>query len=172
MQLARSFAERTDCPVMRYLADAQFLGLAGLWRKLCAGAMPARCTKQVRCAAVETGGARRGRADGTWRVRGTHGGARATHPERASARPRPAPGGRSPKTRARGVDARPSAAVHAPRPLRSARAQWFFETFCAIDAPAFAARGLAALGIDDDIVGCLDGVVKPYDVLALNDRDR
>ena len=45
MQLARSFAERTDCPVMRYLADAQFLGLAGLWKRLCAGALPARCTK-------------------------------------------------------------------------------------------------------------------------------
>jgi hypothetical protein len=30
MQLARSFAERTECPVMRYLADAQFFGLCGL----------------------------------------------------------------------------------------------------------------------------------------------
>jgi hypothetical protein len=46
MQFARSFAERTDCPVMRYLADAQFLGLAGLWQKLCAGKLPPRCTKQ------------------------------------------------------------------------------------------------------------------------------
>jgi hypothetical protein len=46
MQLARSFADRTDCPVMRYLADAQFLGLKGLWGRLCAGALPARCTKR------------------------------------------------------------------------------------------------------------------------------
>ncbi|KAJ1636960.1 hypothetical protein T492DRAFT_956313 [Pavlovales sp. CCMP2436] len=46
MQLARSFAERTNCPVMRYLADAQFLGLVGLWKKLCAGQLPARCSKQ------------------------------------------------------------------------------------------------------------------------------
>jgi hypothetical protein len=46
MQLARSFAERTACPVMRYLADAQFLGLEGLWQKLCAGKLPARCSKQ------------------------------------------------------------------------------------------------------------------------------
>jgi len=46
MQLARSFALRTECPVMTYLADAQFLGLTGLWQKLCAGLLPARCTKQ------------------------------------------------------------------------------------------------------------------------------
>ena len=46
MQLAKSFAERTACPVLRYLADAQFLGLAGLWKKLCQGQLPARCTKQ------------------------------------------------------------------------------------------------------------------------------
>jgi hypothetical protein len=45
MQLARSFAERTACPVMRYLAGAQFLGLAGLWQKLCEGKLPARCDK-------------------------------------------------------------------------------------------------------------------------------
>jgi len=46
MQLARSFAMRTDCPVMSYLANAQFLGLEGLWQKLCAGQLPARCTKR------------------------------------------------------------------------------------------------------------------------------
>ncbi|KAJ1634777.1 hypothetical protein T492DRAFT_494962 [Pavlovales sp. CCMP2436] len=47
MQLARSFAEleRTSCPVMRYLADAQFLGLVGLWQKLCDGRLPPRCSK-------------------------------------------------------------------------------------------------------------------------------
>jgi len=45
MQLARSFAERTNCPVMRYLADAQFLGLVGLWQKLCDGRLPPRCSK-------------------------------------------------------------------------------------------------------------------------------
>ncbi|KAG8462600.1 hypothetical protein KFE25_010425 [Diacronema lutheri] len=46
MQLARSFAQRTSCPVLRYLAAAQFLGLEGLWQKLCAGKLPERCTKQ------------------------------------------------------------------------------------------------------------------------------
>jgi hypothetical protein len=45
MRLARSFATRTDCPVMRYLADAQSLGLVGLWQRLCAGQLPARCSK-------------------------------------------------------------------------------------------------------------------------------
>lgn len=51
MQLAKSFATRTSCPVMRYLADAQSLGLEGLWVKLCEGRLPARCTKQVRARA-------------------------------------------------------------------------------------------------------------------------
>ncbi|KAJ1638663.1 hypothetical protein T492DRAFT_197669 [Pavlovales sp. CCMP2436] len=46
MQLAKSFAERTHDPVMRYLADAQFLGLQGLWQKLCEGKLPDRCNKQ------------------------------------------------------------------------------------------------------------------------------
>ena len=46
MQLARSFAERTANPLLRYLASAQFLGLEGLWRKLCEGKLPARCSKQ------------------------------------------------------------------------------------------------------------------------------
>lgn len=54
MQLAKSFATRTKCPVMSYLADAQFKGLEGLWLKLCNGALPSRCTKawyfEVRCA--------------------------------------------------------------------------------------------------------------------------
>ena len=36
----------TQCPVMAYLANAQFLGLEGLWRKLNEGKLPARCTKQ------------------------------------------------------------------------------------------------------------------------------
>ncbi|KAG8460299.1 hypothetical protein KFE25_011790 [Diacronema lutheri] len=45
-KLAKSFAERTHDPVMRYLADAQFLGLQGLWRKLCDGQLPPRCSKQ------------------------------------------------------------------------------------------------------------------------------
>ena len=31
---------------MRYLASAQFLGLVGLWQKLCAGLLPARCSKE------------------------------------------------------------------------------------------------------------------------------
>ena len=31
---------------MRYLASAQFLGLEGLWQKLCAGLLPARCSKE------------------------------------------------------------------------------------------------------------------------------
>jgi hypothetical protein len=84
MQLARSFAERTNCPVMRYLADAQFLGLEGLWARLCAGALPARCTKQ-----------------------------------------------------------------------------WYFETFCHIDADLFEEHGLDELQAGDDIIPFLDGVVKP-----------
>ncbi|KAG8470407.1 hypothetical protein KFE25_008828 [Diacronema lutheri] len=46
MQLAKSFAVRTQCQVMSYLADAQFLGLEGLWQKLCEGTLPPRCTKQ------------------------------------------------------------------------------------------------------------------------------
>ena len=46
MQLARSFARRTACPIMRYLEHAQFEGLVGLWQKLCAGELPQRCTKQ------------------------------------------------------------------------------------------------------------------------------
>jgi inosine-uridine nucleoside N-ribohydrolase len=67
MQLARSFAERTDCPVMRYLADAQFLGLCCLWMRLCDDKLPARCTKQVgrgdaRGAAAARRRAARGRA--------------------------------------------------------------------------------------------------------------
>lgn len=46
MQLARSFAERTSCSIMRYLANAQFLGLEGLWHKLCEGKLPVRCSKE------------------------------------------------------------------------------------------------------------------------------
>lgn len=46
MQLAKSFATRTKCPVMSYLADAQFKGLEGLWSKLCEGKLPERCSKQ------------------------------------------------------------------------------------------------------------------------------
>jgi hypothetical protein len=49
MQLARSFAVRTDSEVLRYLADAQFLGLEGLWQKLCEGKLPARCSKEWYC---------------------------------------------------------------------------------------------------------------------------
>jgi len=45
MQLARSFAVRTESEMLRYLANAQFLGLAGLWQKLCTGQLPARCDK-------------------------------------------------------------------------------------------------------------------------------
>ncbi|KAG8470057.1 hypothetical protein KFE25_006512 [Diacronema lutheri] len=45
MQLARSFAVRTESEVLRYLANAQFLGLASLWQKLCNGQLPARCDK-------------------------------------------------------------------------------------------------------------------------------
>jgi hypothetical protein len=32
--------------LLEYLAIAQFLGLEGLWRRLCAGKLPARCTKR------------------------------------------------------------------------------------------------------------------------------
>lgn len=75
---------------MRYLADAQFLGLRGLWVRLCAGGLPERCSKL-----------------------------------------------------------------------------WYFTTFCGVDAATFVRLGLDALGADEDIVARLDGIVKPYDVIAL-----
>lgn len=62
MQLARSFADRTKCPLMCYLANAQFSGLEGLWAKLCAGKLPARCDKRwyfaVRASPLHRPGAR------------------------------------------------------------------------------------------------------------------
>merc|ERR1712039_354412 len=45
MSLAASFAEGTACPVMRYLNRAQYLGLVGLWDRLCNGELPERCSK-------------------------------------------------------------------------------------------------------------------------------
>lgn len=42
-----SFAERGSSELLRYLANAQQRGLEGLWARLCAGELPARCTKQV-----------------------------------------------------------------------------------------------------------------------------
>lgn len=89
MQLANSFALRTECPVMCYLANAQSLGLIALWGKLCAGQLPARCTKQ-----------------------------------------------------------------------------WYFETFCGIDATEFARLGFQHLAEGDDVGLHLNGFVKPYDVVA------
>lgn len=47
MQLAKSFATRTGSPLLLYLANSQALGLIGLWRKVCAGELPPRCSKQV-----------------------------------------------------------------------------------------------------------------------------
>ncbi|KAG8463889.1 hypothetical protein KFE25_000057 [Diacronema lutheri] len=46
VDLARSFAERKSCELLRYLASAQSLGLEGLWQKLCEGKLPPRCSKQ------------------------------------------------------------------------------------------------------------------------------
>ncbi|KAG8465847.1 hypothetical protein KFE25_005417 [Diacronema lutheri] len=89
MQLARSFAMRTESEVMRYLANAQFLGLAGLWQKLCAGQLPARCDKA-----------------------------------------------------------------------------WYFATFCGVDGAHFERRELGEVDEDADILGHLNGFVKPYDVIA------
>jgi len=86
MQLARSFAVRTESEVLRYLANAQFLGLAGLWQKLCAGQLPARCDKA-----------------------------------------------------------------------------WYFATFCGVDAAEFERRALARLDESADVLGYLNGFVKPYD---------
>lgn len=83
MQLARSFAERTNCPVMAYLAAAQSLGLEGLWQKLCLGALPSRCNKQ-----------------------------------------------------------------------------WYFETFCGVDAALFAQSGYEELGMDANIARCLNGCAQ------------
>lgn len=45
MQLAKSFANRTECPIMKYLAVAQSEGLVDLWHTLCSGGLPERCTK-------------------------------------------------------------------------------------------------------------------------------
>ncbi|KAG8462619.1 hypothetical protein KFE25_004595 [Diacronema lutheri] len=89
MQLARSFALRTKSEVLRYLANAQFLGLAGLWKKLCAGQLPARCNKA-----------------------------------------------------------------------------WYFATFCGIDGAEFERRALCELDESADVLGYLNGFVKPYDVIA------
>ena len=84
MQLAKSFALRTKCPIMSYLAAAQSLGLIGLWQKLCEGKLPARCSKQ-----------------------------------------------------------------------------WFFETFCGVDAAKFERRGCGAFDGSIDIAKHLNGFVKP-----------
>lgn len=46
MQLARSFALKSTCPIMKYLANAQLVGLLGVWRRVCAGEIPARCTHE------------------------------------------------------------------------------------------------------------------------------
>ncbi|KAG8462644.1 hypothetical protein KFE25_004620 [Diacronema lutheri] len=89
MQLARSFAVRTKSEVLRYLANAQFLGLAGLWKKLCAGQLPARCDKA-----------------------------------------------------------------------------WYFATFCGVDGAEFERRALCELDEGADVLGYLNGFVKPYDVIA------
>ncbi|KAG8461176.1 hypothetical protein KFE25_002365 [Diacronema lutheri] len=89
MQLARSFAVRTKSEVLRYLANAQFLGLAGLWQKLCAGQLPARCDKA-----------------------------------------------------------------------------WYFATFCGVDAAEFERKALCELDESADVLSCLNGFVKPYDVVA------
>lgn len=45
MQLATSFAMASNCPIMKYLDDAQRLGLKGLWVRVCAGELPGRCSK-------------------------------------------------------------------------------------------------------------------------------
>jgi len=90
MHLAKFFADRSLSPVPRYLARAQDKGLLALWRKLCAGELPSRCTKE-----------------------------------------------------------------------------WFFQTFCGVDALTFRTKGLEALDADADIVQHLQGFVNPYDVVAL-----
>mmetsp|Transcript_13660 Transcript_13660/g.36568 ORF Transcript_13660/g.36568 Transcript_13660/m.36568 type:complete len:466 (+) Transcript_13660:84-1481(+) len=46
MELAISFASRTCCPLLKYLAAAQEEGLKGLWIRLCHGELPARCSKR------------------------------------------------------------------------------------------------------------------------------
>ena len=47
MQLAKDFAAREPKNViMEYLVNAQELGLCGLWKTLCAGRLPERCSKQ------------------------------------------------------------------------------------------------------------------------------
>mmetsp|Transcript_81698 Transcript_81698/g.239846 ORF Transcript_81698/g.239846 Transcript_81698/m.239846 type:complete len:370 (+) Transcript_81698:111-1220(+) len=90
MSLAADFAHRFPCPIMRYLHHAQVLGLVGLWKRLCEGDLPARCTKQ-----------------------------------------------------------------------------WYFESFCAIDARRFEVENYDKLDGSVDIRTFLNGTVKPYDVIAL-----
>jgi hypothetical protein len=51
MRVTSIIADRTACPVLRYVADAQRASLAALWQRLHAGELPARCDMQVRGAA-------------------------------------------------------------------------------------------------------------------------
>lgn len=91
MSLARDFAAREpNNPVFGYLVNAQELGLIGLWKKLCAGNLPPRCSKQ-----------------------------------------------------------------------------WYFSTFCGVDAATFEARSYESLEADVSIREYLNGHVKPYDVCSL-----
>lgn len=46
MKVEHDFAEESDDAMLGYLHDAQILGLLGLWKKLCAGRLPARCDKR------------------------------------------------------------------------------------------------------------------------------
>ena len=46
MALVRELHERTAHPLMKYLYDAQTLGLVGLWNKVCTFELPERCTKE------------------------------------------------------------------------------------------------------------------------------
>lgn len=45
--------------------------------------------------------------------------------------------------------------------------QWYFNTFCAVDAATFEARSYDELGPTAPIRDYLNGHVKPYDVCAL-----
>mmetsp|Transcript_77578 Transcript_77578/g.251162 ORF Transcript_77578/g.251162 Transcript_77578/m.251162 type:complete len:168 (+) Transcript_77578:420-923(+) len=44
--------------------------------------------------------------------------------------------------------------------------QWFFETFCGVDADRFIAGKFDRLDRSDDIQAHLNGTVRPYDVIA------
>eukprot|EP00951_Prasinocladus_malaysianus_P036454 scaffold384003_cov39-Prasinocladus_malaysianus.AAC.1 len=46
MREMREIAQKSHHPVMQYLSNAQDAGLVGLYKRVCAKELPARCTKE------------------------------------------------------------------------------------------------------------------------------